>query len=89
MRFLKWFLKAMKGVKQHLIRVSSPSSLTFVGEEMQSGEFYAKMVILINSPYPPSSFRSFRITWSVIFLEHCLLVLVMVCPWSMSPWQQI
>lgn len=37
----------MKGVKQHLIRVSSPSSLTFVGEEMQSGEFYAKMVKLI------------------------------------------
>ncbi len=43
-RFLKWFLKAMRGVEQHLVRKSRPSHFTFVGEEMQSGEFYAKMV---------------------------------------------
>ena len=44
LRFLNWFLKAMKGVRQHLVQVSKPSGLTFVGELKQSGEFYAKMV---------------------------------------------
>lgn len=43
-RFLKWFKRALKGVESHLIRKSRPSNLTFVGEELQSGEFYAKMV---------------------------------------------
>ena len=43
-RFLKRFMKAMDGVKKHLLQTSKPSQLTFIGEELQSGEFYAKMV---------------------------------------------
>lgn len=46
-RFLKWFKKSLKGVERHLIQKSRPSQLTFVGEELQSGEFYAKMVSVL------------------------------------------
>lgn len=41
---MKWFLQAMKGVEQHLVHKSKPSHLTFIGEELQSGAFYPKMV---------------------------------------------
>ncbi len=34
----------MKGVEKHLVHHSEPSHLTFIGEELASGEFYAKMV---------------------------------------------
>ena len=34
----------MFGVKKHLLRKSGPSKLTFIGEELQSGLFYPKMV---------------------------------------------
>lgn len=44
-RFRDWFLMSMKGVEKHLLRQSEPSHLTFVGEELTSGEFYAKMVV--------------------------------------------
>lgn len=45
-------MKAMKGVQRHLLRKSRPSYLTFIGEEKQSGEFYAKMVgyMVVNLP---------------------------------------
>ncbi len=47
-RFLKWFKKAMAGVEKHLLRKSGPSKLTFIGEELQSGQFYPKMVSVVN-----------------------------------------
>lgn len=34
----------MSGVQRHLLRYSEPSRLTFIGEEKESGTFYAKMV---------------------------------------------
>ena len=34
----------MSGVQRRLLRYSQPSHLTFVGEEKENGEFYAKMV---------------------------------------------
>jgi len=34
----------MVGVKKRLLRKSGPSKLTFIGEELQSGMFYPKMV---------------------------------------------
>ena len=34
----------MSGVQRRLLRHSQPSRLTFIGEEKESGEFYAKMV---------------------------------------------
>ena len=43
-RFRDWFLLSMKGVERHLLKHSEPSRLTFIGEELASGEFYAKMV---------------------------------------------
>ena len=43
-RFRGWFLHSMRGVEKHLVHHSEPSHLTFIGEELASGEFYAKMV---------------------------------------------
>ncbi len=43
-RFRDWFLASMEGVKVHLLRHSQPNKLMFVGEERETGEFYAKMV---------------------------------------------
>ena len=38
----------MSGVQQHLLRYSEPSKMTFIGEEKENGEFYAKMVSAIH-----------------------------------------
>lgn len=43
-RFKDWFLTSMSGVQRHLLRFSEPSRFTFIGEEKDSGAFYAKMV---------------------------------------------
>ena len=43
-RFRQWFLDSMSGVKKRLLRHSKPSNLTFIGEELERGEFYPKMV---------------------------------------------
>ena len=43
-RFKDWFLASMSGVQQHLLRYSEPSKMTFIGEEKENGQFYAKMV---------------------------------------------
>ena len=42
-RFRDAFLASMAGVQRHLLRHSQPSQLMFVGEEMESRQFYAKM----------------------------------------------
>ena len=47
-RFKDWFLASMSGVQQHLLRYSEPSKMTFIGEEKENGEFYAKMVSAIH-----------------------------------------
>lgn len=54
-RFRDWFIKSMKGMEKHLLRYSQPSQLMFIGEELSSGEFYAKMVSLLSAPSPHSS----------------------------------
>ena len=43
-RFKSWFSAAMDGVEKHLVRLSEPSKLTFVGELRGGSQFYAKMV---------------------------------------------
>lgn len=46
-KFKQWFLDSMSGVQRHLLHHSEPSRLTFIGEEKENGEFYAKMDHLV------------------------------------------
>ena len=37
----------MSGVGKRLLRQSQPSNLTFIGEELENGNFYPKMVSVV------------------------------------------
>ena len=70
-RFRDWFLASMAGVQRHLLRHSQPSQLMFIGEEMESRKFYAKMasctsMVFVLNTLPEVQWNpSFFVPWIV------------------------